>query len=116
MDIEPKQRTFRWLHLSDLHVGARDQANLWPRFKTLLFDDLTKAIAKSGAFDVVVFSGDLVNKGEFSEFEALDELLFGLIGKLGELGPKPKIITVPGNHDLSRPSTIDPLAIALTQF
>jgi len=33
---------FRWLHLSDLHVGLSNQDWMWPSLKHLLFDDLKK--------------------------------------------------------------------------
>jgi len=111
-----KNKAFRWLHFSDIHVGQDGQDRVWPRASTLLLDDLETAHRKTGGFDCLVFSGDLVQKGAAEEFEEFDEVLTKILNRLGELGERPPVITIPGNHDLSRPDRLNPVAMALTRF
>ena len=58
---------FRWLHLSDIHVGMSEQDRVWPRSATVLLDDLETAHKKTDGFDLVVFSGDLAQRGSSAE-------------------------------------------------
>lgn len=106
----------RWLHMSDLHVGMREQGWLWPRYGAQLLDDLGRIFDKAGPWDAVLFSGDMVNKGDDSEFAKLDDILERIWTKLGQLGCKPVLITTPGNHDLSRADSMSPETIALEQY
>lgn len=92
-----------WLHLSDLHVGMKDQDWLWPSLKTALYEDLKKVHASAGAWDLVIFSGDLTQKGSRNEFDKLDKILAELWGKFREWGFSPKLFVIPGNHDVHRP-------------
>ena len=108
--------SFRWLHFSDLHVGVKEQTNLWPRFRTNLLDDLEIIIGRTGHVDLIIFSGDLVQKGSANEFLRFDEIMGEVLDLIGRLQVRPKFITVPGNHDLVRPETLSPHAIALKQF
>ena len=59
---------FTWLHLTDLHVGMANQDWLWPTLKTLLLDDIEKLHAVTGDWDLVVFSGDLTQRGAKNEW------------------------------------------------
>jgi predicted phosphodiesterase len=106
----------RWLHLSDLHVGMREQGWLWPRYGTQLFEDLARIFDKAGPWDAVLFSGDMVNKGDPAEFAKLDEIIGRIWEKLSQLGCKPILITTPGNHDLSRVDSMTPEMIALEHY
>ncbi|MFA5962508.1 MAG: metallophosphoesterase [Sphingomonas sp.] len=108
--------TFRWLHFSDIHVGMSALPRLWPRSATLLLDDLETAHRKAGGFDCLIFSGDLVQRGEAAEFDAFDEIIDRILARLGDLGPKPSLMTIPGNHDLVRPDPLNPAALALAQY
>jgi 3',5'-cyclic AMP phosphodiesterase CpdA len=65
----------RFMHLSDLHVGVSNQGWLWPAFKKAFFDDIKNLYRKLGAWDVVVFSGDLAQKATVPEYEILTEIL-----------------------------------------
>ncbi|MCA0920231.1 metallophosphoesterase family protein [Pseudooceanicola nanhaiensis] len=96
--------SFRWLHISDLHFGMKGQAPLWSNLKHHLYDDLALLHKQSGPWDLLVFSGDIVQSGNPAEFEGATEALLELYGKLAELGCHPKFIAVPGNHDLVRPA------------
>ncbi|QNN64234.1 metallophosphoesterase [Sphingomonas rhizophila] len=107
---------FRWLHFSDLHVGNGALPTLWQRFRTLLHDDLDSLLKRVGPIDVIVFSGDLTQKGTPDEFDRLDEVLESVLSKIGTFQERPRIIAVPGNHDLSRPGSLSPQAISLKQW
>jgi predicted MPP superfamily phosphohydrolase len=92
-----------WLHLTDLHHGMSQYGHLWPNIKERFFEDLEKVHEKSGPWDVVFFTGDLVQKGAREEFDGLNVLLEQLWSRLKELGSTPSLIPIPGNHDLVRP-------------
>ncbi|KQN90082.1 hypothetical protein ASE95_15365 [Sphingomonas sp. Leaf231] len=109
-------KTLRWLHFSDIHVGMGEQVRLWPRSSTVLLDDLETAHRKTDGFDLLVFSGDLAFKGSADEFDRFDQILERILGRLGDLGPRPPVVTVPGNHDLVRPDGALPTPVALSQF
>jgi len=114
-EIDPTN-SFRWLHFSDIHVGMGVQVPLWPRFDTLLLDDLEIACRKTGGIDLIVFSGDLTQTGSADEFLAFDKIMDRILERLEQLGSAPKIVSVPGNHDLKRPDKMSPSAVALAQF
>jgi predicted MPP superfamily phosphohydrolase len=97
------------LHLTDLHMGMNEQSTLWPNVKESFFDDLAKLHAKVGPWDVVVFTGDLTQRGSRAEFDAVDTVLAAILQRLQTLGSAPVILAVPGNHDLVRPSQSDAL-------
>ena len=106
--------SFSWLHLTDFHQGMRDQDWLWPGVKEIFFEDLKRLHDKSGSWDLVLFTGDLTQRGSAEEFEKLDRLLVQLWDYFAQLGSSPKLLAVPGNHDLVRPNTKDP-AVKLLQ-
>ncbi|MCY1327618.1 3',5'-cyclic adenosine monophosphate phosphodiesterase CpdA [compost metagenome] len=99
--------SFRWLHFSDLHFGMEGQAPLWSNLKHHLYDDLPLLFSQSGPWDLVIFSGDIVQTGAAAEFQGATNALIELYGKLTALGCFPKFISVPGNHDLVRPLESD---------
>lgn len=105
--------SFSWLHLSDLHVGQTGQDWLWPTLKTAFYADISKLFDLAGPWDVVIFSGDLTQKGTAQEFLALDRVLSEIWEKFDKLSIRPPLFAVPGNHDLVRPRSDDPVAIAL---
>ena len=108
---------FRWLHLSDIHVGLGQQAQLWPRFGNLLMEDLDRLMGKTGGVDLVIFSGDLVQKGDRAEFIRFNEIIGEIIDRVARSsGTKPMLVTTPGNHDLSRPAPLDSNTFALKNF
>jgi predicted MPP superfamily phosphohydrolase len=104
---------FGWLHLTDLHFGMSGQKWLWPNIREEFFRDLEKLHRKSGPWDLVLFTGDFVQKGGADEFEKLNEMLDGLWEHLRKLGSDPVLVGVPGNHDLVRPKAADPVVAAL---
>ncbi|MEG4022516.1 metallophosphoesterase [Microcoleus sp. S13C4] len=112
--VNPSNNSFSWLHLTDFHQGMRDQDWLWPGVKEIFFEDLKKLHDESGPWDLVLFTGDLTQRGSAEEFEKVDRLLAQLWDYFAQLGSSPKLLAVPGNHDLVRPNTKDP-AVRLLQ-
>ena len=117
---EPKAQSpkgcFSWLHLTDLHRGMSQQSYLWQNIRQIFFNDLSKLHEKCGPWDLVLFTGDLTQRGSQDEFEEVDELLEELREKLKQLGSKPYLLAVPGNHDLTRPDPQDPSVILLNEW
>jgi 3',5'-cyclic AMP phosphodiesterase CpdA len=108
---------FRWLHLTDLHHGMPDQRRRWPNVREIFYEDLAAMHDRSGPWDLVVFTGDLTQRGSAEEFDALSETLDDLWVYLGRLGSVPRLLAVPGNHDLVRPkSAVSPVVIGLHQW
>jgi hypothetical protein len=103
--------SFNWLHLTDLHLGMTGERHLWPNVREAFFANLEELHRKSGPWDVVLFTGDLVQKGNPDEFDRLNrEVLAPLWDRLQQLGPTPVLLAVPGNHDLQRPDPKRPPA------
>src|SRR5258708_24130717 len=92
------------------------QGCLWPNIEKEFFADLEAIHAKSGPWHILFFSGDLVQKGSKAEFRKLDETLGRLYKKLDSLGSHPALVTVPGNHDLSRPESSEPGVKILSEW
>ncbi|WP_170941610.1 metallophosphoesterase [Cellvibrio mixtus] len=95
-----------WLHLSDLHIGQSGQW-LWPNFKSIFMTDMLRLAKEDGPIDLVIFSGDLTQKGETSEFDNLTAELKFVWEKLKSIDQNPYLFIVPGNHDLQRPVASD---------
>ena len=74
--------TARILHISDLHVGARED----PRVEAAL-----TALAERIRPELVIATGDLANRGRRAEHERAHALLSTLDAP---------VLAVPGNHDL----------------
>lgn len=97
-----------FIHLTDLHVGMGAQKWLWPTVKHAVLDDLARIVDKTSSIDLVIFSGDLVQKGAKIEFDKLDDILGEIWSRLKSSGCTPLLFHVPGNHDLARPAARDP--------
>lgn len=100
---------FNWLHLTDLHRGMRQQQWMWPNVAEQLAEDLAHLRPQSGPWDLILFTGDLTDRGSAAQFSEVDEVLAeikSLIAK-GQGGREPILLAVPGNHDLQRPSADD---------
>lgn len=114
--VAENESAFSWLHFSDIHVGVDDQSQLWPRFGHLLSTDLEIILERVGRIDLVIFSGDLVQKGRADEFRKFDVIMDAILERIGHFQHRPQIIAIPGNHDLIRPADTAPELIALKQF
>jgi hypothetical protein len=97
---------FNWLHLTDLHWGMSGFKDRWWNVEQDFFEDLENLIknAELGSLDLVLFTGDLVYSGLSEEFEDVNQqLIQPLWAKFGQMDFEPKLLAVPGNHDLRRP-------------
>jgi 3',5'-cyclic AMP phosphodiesterase CpdA len=75
----------RLLHLSDLHVGAREEPEVEEPLRALI------AVSKP---DLIVATGDLTHRGRRAQHEHASAFLHGL---------GPPVLAVPGNHDIPLP-------------
>jgi len=83
------------LHLSDLHFGTPDNAQVW---YTQLAADLRREL-NCTHLDTLILSGDIANKSTPEEYDAaklfIDKLITAFQLKSDQ------IVIVPGNHDLN---------------
>jgi hypothetical protein len=95
---------FRWLHLSDIHVGHGDAAHGLDQ--RLVLDSLRRDV--SGSADAILVTGDVAFSGadrSATEYTRAREWLLDL-GKALGVGAA-QIFVVPGNHDVSRSADKD---------
>lgn len=99
-EAHPRQpRRLRILHISDLHQQSASNSSQALIVSEMILD--VCRLAEAAPIDLVVFTGDLADKGKEAEFEAAErELLVPLIEALGL--PADRLILVPGNHDIDR--------------
>jgi hypothetical protein len=69
-----------------------------------------------GPIDLILFTGDLVQAGEKKQYQELDIQLAKLCKALAFGGAEPALVTVPGNHDLSRPDPTKSAVLALANW
>ena len=90
-----KDHNIHILHISDLHLKNRSQANV---YRTQLEIDLTQEL-KVNRLDYLIISGDIVNHATEDEYRIAFKMLDGLVKHFGlDAG---RVIIVPGNHDLN---------------
>lgn len=90
--------SFRWLHLSDFHIG-KDNYGQIKLFK-YLHEHMRQNKEKGLIPDAVFITGDIANKGQADEY---DIFLKEFIEPLSEIYESlPHIYMVPGNHDIDR--------------
>lgn len=107
----------KFLHLSDLHFGDRNQREVFSQTKSILFEDIEFIIKKLESLEIVFFTGDLVQKGSKIEFEQLEKFLIELWELFKKHGQDPYLICVPGNHDLERSNDLnDPILKILNRW
>lgn len=114
--MREKTTSFSWLHLTDFHCGMKNQHWLWPGVREIFFEDLKRLHEKCGPWDLVLFTGDLSQKGSAEEFEKVNTILEQLWEHFKQLGSSPELLVVPGNHDLVRPNSKDPSVRLLQQW
>lgn len=104
---------YRWLHLTDIHFGARGKAQ-WLQ----VVDDFERSLVEwlpriGGPVDLVLVTGDLTNRALKPEFDGVSAFFDRTLRKIAEQqGVEPLLIAVPGNHDLVRPRDDDLLDYA----
>lgn len=107
---------FSWLHISDFHAGMEGSNNKWGQIREKFFYDIERHIQKSSGIDLVVFSGDLTQRGEKEEYDFVLSELKALWNKFRELSQNPALFLVPGNHDLTRPKNGSPILLAIANW
>lgn len=105
-----------WLAISDLHASASGAPALSKHADDELRRDLERVHKHAGPFDVVLCTGDVVHGGTREDFEVLDDEMHALFRHLAELGSRPGLLVVPGNHDLARPDERSPAVRPLLQW
>ncbi|EDN68541.1 metallophosphoesterase [Beggiatoa sp. PS] len=108
--------SFSWLHLTDFHQGMKEQDSLLKGVMYRFFEDLERLHDKCGPWDLVLFTGDLTQRGSVKEFQKLNEILDQLWDHFKHLGFEPKFLAVPGNHDLVRPKKLNDSTKLLLQW
>jgi len=100
---------FNWLHFTDLHCGMREDRWLWDTVHERLRKDLAILQPRCGPWDLILFTGDLTDRGTRAQFDELDARLtrLGDCIAAGQDGRQPILLAVPGNHDLQRPPSDD---------
>ena len=89
------------LHLSDLHFGNTQDANLW---YSQLADDLEQLLpqiepSRSHNLDALIISGDIANRSLPEEYEAAEQFIKNIMIDFGL--KQRQVAIVPGNHDLN---------------
>lgn len=108
--------SINWLHLTDFHQGMGNQDWLWPNVREQFFEDLKALHDRSGPWDLVLFTGDLTQRGTQNDFQSLETTLEEVWESFRSLGSRPQLLLVPGNHDLCRPDPKDPAVKALNKL
>jgi len=114
--VDLSAKMIRILHLSDMHIGASEQAEYWPTAKKALFEDLARQAGTNGGWDLAVFTGDLTQRGTIEEYSRVTEFLAELWEHLHSIGSAPLFLAVPGNHDLARPDQNKPEVRLLANY
>ncbi|WP_187602858.1 hypothetical protein [Microcystis aeruginosa] len=76
---------FNWLHLTDFHLGMEAHDLFGSNMKIRFKEDLKKTILEKlgNTLDLVIFTGDLTQKGSDSEFKRVKVLRFVLCNGRG---------------------------------
>jgi hypothetical protein len=98
---------FTFLLLNNLCMGSNESVDTWRIVCDRLVADFDRLepVFQPG-FDLVLFLGDAAQSGDYREFRGFEAFL-GLLWKFWneEKGCHPILLSVPGNHDLSRPKS-----------
>ncbi|SMC27640.1 3',5'-cyclic AMP phosphodiesterase CpdA [Andreprevotia lacus DSM 23236] len=93
-------KTIRWLHLSDFHVGKDDYATL--KMFNYIINHVCQREGEGFVPDLLFITGDIANRGLASEYETFwQDFILPLQEEIGGDIEKHTFI-VPGNHDVDR--------------
>jgi predicted MPP superfamily phosphohydrolase len=97
---------FNILHITDAHFGQGGMDGRWSAVQAVLFEDIEYLLAKTGALDLIVFTGDVANRADPSEYGEASRFLEALSEVILDTGIDrfPLFAAVPGNHDVQRGS------------
>jgi len=111
---------FRVVHLSDIHLNNKAIEDVENFIMPALIEDL-KRFNNETQIDLIVFSGDLVDKGGKSfnnidlAFDAFEKIIINPISEKIEIS-KNKIFITPGNHDIKIDADEEFVEIGLASF
>ena len=95
------ESVFRWLHLSDFHVGL-DTYGQRCLFKYII-QNVNEQVLAGTTPDAVFITGDIANTGAAVEYnQFLDEFFWPMQDILCKTPCADRIFLVPGNHDVDR--------------
>ncbi len=109
--MDSLDQTLNILHISDLHRGQERDELVWGEVRGKFHKDVIRHMEDNGAVDIVIFSGDITSRGQKNEFLAVVTELQRLWSVFESRAVRPKLLVVPGNHDLARPPQGDPLVV-----
>jgi hypothetical protein len=90
------------------------QQSLWPNVEEMFRNDLDLLRTQVGPWDLVLFTGDITQRGTQAEFDEVNKLLQKFWSRFRGWGFEPKLLVIPGNHDLTRPTDgNDPALVTL---
>lgn len=109
---------FRWIHISDIHMGHGDAAHGWDQ--RLVLDELKRDIGRQlkaqpePAVDAIFVTGDIAQTGAGRRPNEYTDAAAWLtsVGEAAGVTPD-RIFIVPGNHDVDRGADKDPSVKAL---
>ena len=71
------------------------------RDRNLFFNDLEKLIKRDGSIDLIVVTGDFVDRGGWVDnISHVEEFLSAVLEHVSAGGGSPRMVAVPGNHDI----------------
>lgn len=112
-------KTFRYLHITDRHCGASQHHRHWQTHKHAFFEDLDWCLSNN-PLHAVLFTGDIANKAQVSEYAEATQNLYELKEFLSKRSAQRKLpvylIIVPGNHDVQRKLCDKKLRDAIANF
>ncbi|MFT4928641.1 MAG: 3',5'-cyclic AMP phosphodiesterase CpdA, partial [Phenylobacterium sp.] len=93
-------RPLRWLHISDIHLGDSDW-DVWMSTANAFLNSISQQVSEHQFTpDVIFITGDLTLSATPEQFDKFKLFIDQIYDAIGTTLP---VITVPGNHDLSRP-------------
>jgi calcineurin-like phosphoesterase family protein len=94
-----------FLHLSDIHFKVFDgdeDHDLESRVREQMVLDIQRVHEVVGNMDAILVLGDVAHSGQQDQYELASEFLDRVAGLIGCAADR--VICVPGNHDINRPS------------
>jgi predicted MPP superfamily phosphohydrolase len=109
---------FRWIHLSDIHMGHGDTTFAWDQ--QMVLDEVKRDVARQmkaqpePPIDAIFVTGDIGNTGAGRRADEYGAAATWLAAVGDAAGVKAdQVFVVPGNHDVDRGADKDPATAAL---
>lgn len=97
---------FNVLHLTDIHFGQWSMNGEWPSIRESFFRDVQQVCEKVGGVDLIALTGDIANRAAIEEYDSAFDFIqeLALLLEMGDKYEMPRLVCVPGNHDVDRTS------------